>query len=131
MAERPSAWGLWRSLPRALPYVRPYRKLGALSLSMTVLGAVLSLAQPWPLAVMLDTVSGNRLPPLGIDNRYTLLGLAVAGGLLLTVVVHAMNVGTSFVDSRLEQNMILDLRSDLFEHCQRLSLSFHDARRTG
>jgi ABC-type multidrug transport system fused ATPase/permease subunit len=42
-----------------------------------------------------------------------------------------MNVGNSFVDSKLEQNMILDLRSDLFAHCERLSLPFHDARRTG
>ncbi|MEP6893847.1 MAG: ABC transporter ATP-binding protein, partial [Gaiellaceae bacterium] len=131
MAEQPSAWGLWRTLPRAFPYVRPYWRLGSFSLGMTILGAVLSLAQPWPLAVMLDTVSGNRLPPLGIHDRYTLLALAVAGGLLITVLVHAMNVGTSFVDSKLEQNMILDLRSDLFAHCQRLSLSFHDARRTG
>ena len=131
MAEQPSAWGLWRTLPRALPYVRPYRRLGAASLSLTVLGAVISLAQPWPLAVMLDTVSGNRLPPLGIHGRYTLLAVAVAGGFVLTVLIHAMNVGTSYVDSRLEQNMILDLRGDLFEHCQRLSLSFHDATRAG
>ncbi len=27
--------------------------------------------------------------------------------------------------------MVLDFRSDLFEHCQKLSLTFHDARRTG
>ncbi len=98
---------------------------------MTVLSAVLSLAQPWPLAIMLDVVAGNKTAPFGITDRYTVLLLAVIGGLLLTVVIHGMNVGNSFVDSKLEQNMILDLRGDLFAHCERLSLPFHDARRTG
>ena len=98
---------------------------------MTVFTALVSLAQPWPLALMLDTVAGDRTAPFGIDNPYTLLFLAVLAGFLITVVVHSLNVGNSFVDSKLEQNMILDLRSDLFAHCQRLSLTFHDARRTG
>ena len=124
-------WGLWRVLPRALPYLRPYRKLGAVSLTMTILTAVLSLAMPWPLAIMLDIVAGSGSAPFGITDRYTVLLLAVAAGLLLTVLVHGMNVGNSFVDAKLEQNVILDLRSDLFAHAQRLSLPFHDARRTG
>jgi ATP-binding cassette subfamily B protein len=98
---------------------------------MTVLTAVLSLAQPWPLAVMLDIVAGNRTAPFGITDRYTVLLLAVVGGLLLTVVIHGVNVGNSFVDAKLEQNVILDLRGDLFAHAQRLSLPFHDARQTG
>jgi ABC-type multidrug transport system fused ATPase/permease subunit len=129
--SRPSAWELWRVLPSAIPYVKPYRRLGGLSIGMTVFTALVSLAQPWPLALMIDTVAGHRTAPFGIDNRYTLLLLAVLAGFLITVVIHSLNVGNSFVDSKLEQNMILDLRSDLFAHCQRLSLTFHDARRTG
>jgi len=50
-------------------------------------------------------------------------------GFFITVFAHGLTVINSFVDMRLEQGMILDLRSDLFEHCQRLSLTFHDARR--
>ncbi len=128
---RQSAWELWRVLPSALPYLKPYRRLGGLSIGMTVFTALVSLAQPWPLALMLDTVAGERTARFGIDNPYTLLFLAVVAGFLITVVVHSLNVGNSFVDSKLEQNMILDLRSDLFAHCQRLSLTFHDGRRTG
>jgi ATP-binding cassette, subfamily B, bacterial len=131
MAERQSAWALWRSLPRAFPYVRPYRRLGAASVSLTVLGAMVALAQPWPFALMLNSVSGRWHPIFGIENRHTLLVLAVIGGFALTVLTHALNVTSSYVDSKLEQNMILDLRSDLFAHAQRLSLTFHDARRTG
>jgi len=129
--SRRPAWELWRVLPSAIPYVKPYRRLGGLSIGMTVFTALVSLAQPWPLALMIDTVAGDRSAPFGIDNHYTLLFLAVLAGFLITVVIHSLNVGNSFVDSKLEQNMILDLRSDLFAHCQRLSLTFHDARRTG
>jgi ATP-binding cassette, subfamily B, bacterial len=132
MPERTAtAWELWRTLPRVRPYVRPYRSRVGFSAGMTLLGAVLSLAQPWPLAVMLDTVSGAREPALGIDDRTLLLFVAVLAGFLLTLAIHALNVAQSYVDSTLEQNMILDLRSDLFAHCQRLSLTFHDQRRTG
>ena len=128
---RTSAWALWRVFPSAFPYVKPYRRLGVLSMTMTVLTALLSLAQPWPLAIMIDSVAGDRTAPFGIDEPDRLLLVAVLTGFLLTVLIHGLNVGNSFVDSKLEQNMILDLRSDLFAHCQRLSLAFHDARRTG
>jgi len=126
----PSGWALFRVLPRAFPYTKPYWKLGSASILMTVLAAALSLLQPWPLALMVDTVSGQRESAFGID-RMTLLVIVVLASFLLTVVVHGLNVGNSFVDSTLDQNMVLDLRSDLFAHCERLSLAFHDARRTG
>ena len=36
-----------------------------------------------------------------------------------------------YLGAKIEQNMVLDLRSDLFAHVQRLSLTFHDERQTG
>ena len=39
--------------------------------------------------------------------------------------------GRSSIDARIEQKMILDFRSDLFQHAQRLSLAFHDATQDG
>src|SRR5262249_10881937 len=43
---------------------------------------------------------------------------------------NGVTVLNSYVDSKIEQFMVLDLRSDLFRHCQRLSWTFHDERRT-
>jgi ABC-type multidrug transport system fused ATPase/permease subunit len=101
-----------------------------------VLASVTALALPWPLATMLDSVSHHqaRLSFLTFglsEHRYALLVAMVALGFLITVTTHGLTVFNSYVDTRLEQSMILDFRSDLFEHCQRLSLTFHDARRTG
>ena len=54
-------WTLWQVLPRALPYLKPYWKMGAVSLMVMMVASLATLAQPWPLAVMLDVVEGKGL----------------------------------------------------------------------
>jgi ABC-type multidrug transport system fused ATPase/permease subunit len=130
-----SGWALWSVLPRALPYLRPYWKLGSFSLLLMFIAAAATLAQPWPLAVMLDVVSGKRSGAdfflFGMSDTYTVLLIATIVGFGVVVVAHGLTVINSYLDSKLEQNVILDLRSELFDHAQRLSLAFHDERRTG
>ena len=133
--EEASGWDLWRVLPRALPYLKPYWKLGAFSFLLLFVASAAALAQPWPLATMLDVVSGNDTPAgllfFGEEDKLTILLITAIAGFLVVVVSHGLTVINSYLDSKLEQSMILDLRSDLFEHAQRLSLAFHDERRTG
>ena len=50
---------------------------------------------------------------------------------LIIVVGNAFTVLNHYLGAKIEQNMVLDLRSDLFAHVQRLSLTFHDQRQTG
>ena len=130
-----SGLSFWGALPQALPYLKPYWKLGTTSGVLLVFGSVAALASPWPLALMLDTISGDPSKAsalfFGVTDKYTLLAITAVAGFLVTVVSHGLTVINSYVDTRLEQNMILDLRSDLFAHCQGLSLTFHDARQTG
>ena len=131
------AYSLWTYVPRAFPYLRPYRRSLTGSVVISVANAAVHILQPWPLAIMIDSVAGSKpLPPvaaeiLPADNRYVMLGILVAAGFLLTVLGNALTVWQTYLDAKIEQNMILDLRSDLFAHCQRLSLTFHDARKTG
>jgi ABC-type multidrug transport system fused ATPase/permease subunit len=126
---------LWRVLPRTLPYLRPYWKLLALSFTLMIVASIATMAQPWPLAVMLDTVSGHHSVAgfflFGAKNKFTVLAIATSAGFLVVVVAHGLTVINSYFDSKLEQHIVLDLRSDLFEHAQRLSLSFHDDRHSG
>lgn len=131
-------FGLWTTLPRAFPYLRPYRKYAFLSILSTFAAAALALAEPWPLAIMVDSVLGDRKPPgllrgiLGEDpGTYKLLVIAVLAGFSLTLFTHGIGVLTDWVNARTEQGMALDLRSDLFDHSQGLSLTFHDSRMTG
>ena len=42
-----------------------------------------------------------------------------------------MRVIGDYVNAKIEQNIVLDLRSDLFNHVTQLSLTYHDERHTG
>ena len=131
--------GIAAYLPRVLRYLRPYWRLAAISGVVTILLALVSLAAPWPLKILIDHVLephplppalARALGPLGA-NLTTLMLLSVCAGLGITLIDNACNVLNNYLQTRLEQRMVLDFRSDLFQHVQRLSLTFHDSRRTG
>lgn len=133
-----SAWGLWKALPRAKPYLRPYRRMLWGVIALTVLTAILGLAEPWPLAIILNEVlseqetSGWVAAIFGEDPTvWVVLVSMVTLRFLIIAVGNGFTVLSNYQGSKMEQNMVLDLRSDLFEHVQRLSLTFHDQRATG
>ena len=131
-----SGFAFLKDLPRIFPYLRPYKKLAGGSIGLMVVGILASLAAPWPLAIVIDTILGDKpLPSIlgGLDGVSTtgILIIAVVGGLLLTGVEHGTAIVDDYVNTKLDQSMVLDLRSDLFRHAQRLSLAFHDRRKTG
>jgi len=137
-AEKASAWALWRALPRTKPYLRPYRRTLVAVLALTILAAVFGLAEPWPLAVILNTVLQDQKTSGVIEfvfgsepTVWVILVTMVLARFLLTAVGNGFTVLNHYLGSKMEQNMVLDLRSDLFAHAQRLSLTFHDERQTG
>jgi ATP-binding cassette, subfamily B, bacterial len=136
--EKPGAWTLWRALPRTKPYLRPYRKTLIAVVALTILTALFGLAEPWPLAIILNNVledqhtSGFVQAVFGNEPTvWVILVTMVVARFLITAVGNAFTVANHYLGSTMEQNMVLDLRSDLFRHVQRLSLTFHDERKTG
>jgi ATP-binding cassette subfamily B protein/subfamily B ATP-binding cassette protein MsbA len=136
--KRQGAWDLWKALPRAKPYLRPYRRTLIFLTAATAFAALFGLAEPWPLAVILNQVLNEENPGgfiakvFGENPEAIVLLLSML--LLRFVIVVAGNgftVLNHYLGSKTEQNMVLDLRSDLFDHVQRLSLTFHDQRQTG
>ncbi|MGH7457338.1 MAG: ABC transporter transmembrane domain-containing protein, partial [bacterium] len=124
---------------RVLPYLRPYWPLAIISIATTILMVLAGLLEPWALKILIDNVLGDAPLPallvtsLGVlaDDRFSLMLFVVLFGFGVRLLQNALTVAAKYVDTRLEQSMILDFRSDLFEHTQRLSFSFHDRRRTG
>jgi ATP-binding cassette subfamily B protein len=134
--ESHGPWHFLRDFPHILPYVRRYWPLAIVSLAMVGTGAVTGLISPWPLAILLDTVLGNKPVPsllgfLGGMGRYQLLILAVVAGLVVTIVEQGLTIVDEYVNTKLHQRLVLDFRSDLFRHAQKLSLAFHDQTATG
>ncbi len=127
---------LGQSLKRTMPYLRPYRGLMAAALFLILLGTIAALAVPWPMALLVDSVLTDQPLPDYVDrflpdDRTTLIYVAVIGGLVVTLLTGVLTVLSNYVLTKLDQRMVLDFRSDLFGHVQRLSMDFHDNRRTG
>ena len=125
--------------PKVLHYLRPYWKLAIVSVALIVLGTLAGLLAPWPLQVLFDNVLADKplapllatfLGPLG-QSRIGLMLLVVVGGVVIALMQHGLTVLDNYVNTKIDQSMILDFRSDLFRHAQRLSLAFHDQRRSG
>ena len=137
-AEKAGAWELWKALPRVKPYLRPYRRLLIGVMSLTLLTAVFGLAEPWPLAIILNQVLHEQHPTgiveflFGSDPTiWVVLVAMVTARFLIIVLGNAFTVLSHYLGAKAEQNMVMDLRSDLFAHAQRLSFTFHDQRQTG
>ena len=133
---RESPWEFFKDSPRVVHYVKPHKKLAAASLSLVAAGSAMALLAPWPLAILIDTVLGNKPLPsligwLGGLGRYELLGVAVGTGLVFTALEHGLAVIDNYVNTKLDLKMVLTLRSDMFRHAHRLSLAWHDKTRTG
>jgi ABC-type multidrug transport system fused ATPase/permease subunit len=128
-----------RYLPRVLRYLRPHWRAALVSLAATVVVSLLALLEPWPLKVLFDSVLGSHplpgplapfLAPL-VDDKIGLLLVMVGTGFGLTLVGNALKVLNSYFETSVSQGMVLDFRSDLFRHAERLSLDYHDRTRGG
>lgn len=127
---------------RAIPYFRPYWPLGAGSVVVTLTSVGVALLAPWPLAFLIDGVLGgqnggkHKTLPSFVTNLFghdphRLILFAVLFGLVLALASSAIGVLDEYVHTRLDQSMVRDFRSDLFENAQRQSLAYHDQRRVG
>jgi ABC-type multidrug transport system fused ATPase/permease subunit len=134
--KKPSPFAFLKDYRRVVPYLRPHRRLAATSMTMVGLGSVMALLAPWPLAILVDAVLGDKpLPSLlgsleGV-SRYELLVFAVIAGLVVTALIHGLAVIDEYVNTKLDQSIVLDLRSQMMVHAQRLSLAYHDTKKTG
>ncbi len=117
-------------LARLLRYVRRHRRYAALTLFFGVLGFGLSFAYPWIIGSVIDRVVAPVSPASFADRRAYLVELTELAA--LTAVLHAVVVyGRGHFNVRLGDGIVMDLRCDLFEHLQRLSLRFFTKERTG
>jgi ATP-binding cassette subfamily B protein len=125
-----------RAWPRSIPYLKPHKGKVALSLLLMLLGAGVALLEPWPLALLVDSVLGDEpmpgpmenIIPEGVAPRVAAVMVLM---LLVTLAMSSLGVLNDYVTTKIDMKMVLDFRSDLFQHVQRLSFDYHDERRTG
>lgn len=124
-----------RAWPRTLPYLKPHKAMVAVSMLLMVVAAGVALLEPWPLAVLVDSVLGDQPLPGPFetipDNVAVRVGFVMALMLGVTLATGAVGALGDYVNTKIDMRMVLDFRSQLFQHVQRLSFDFHDERRTG
>lgn len=122
-----------------LRLARPYWPHLSVIFVLNLIAAPIALLLAFPLKIAVDNVIGNRpLPPVlqmfvpGWLHSSRTGSLAVAVGLLLVLSI-AMNL-QSFAAWLLQtytgEKLVLDFRTQLFWHVQRMCLMFHDSRGT-
>jgi len=113
-----------------VPFLKPRRKGLFLALVLLLLETGASLAQPWPLALILDYVLGQQTLPVAVNEQVFLVGIAV-----LLVVVSTASRGVAAVRryllQKLGQETVFDMRDALYRKVHDLGLDYHGSRRTG
>jgi subfamily B ATP-binding cassette protein MsbA len=126
--------------PLLVQLLRPRRRALAVILAGMLVQTAMSLAVPWPLKIVIDTVVGSHRQPQWINWLLTTVGadskphIAEAAGIATVVIAvvtgAAMYVVSCFTES-LSQSIGNDLRVRLYNQLQKLSLAYYDTARVG
>ena len=121
-----------------LPYLKAHRCQVAWALAQVFLITGFELLKPWPLQIVIDYVLGGKAASFGgpIGSLLSLpapvlLMVACAGIVVVHLGAGALTLLHNYTTIRVGQNMVNDLRSDLYAHLQRLSLAYHSRQRVG
>jgi ABC-type multidrug transport system fused ATPase/permease subunit len=110
-----------------LAYVRNHRTFAAITVFFGVVGFLLSFAYPWIIGSVVDLVLGAGPVDVRRVELMRLTGLAAAVAVMHAVVVY----GRGHFNVRLGDAIVTDLRKQLFEHLQKLSMRFYARERAG
>jgi ATP-binding cassette, subfamily B, bacterial len=116
---------------RVLRYYRPFWAETIFGLLLSLAGIGLNLLKPWPFKIIVDRI----LPHPGdaywalrpASSVILILCLALV---LLQFLWGIVNWGTNYLFVKIGLQALLKLRTDIYAHLQRLSLKFHDTRRS-
>ncbi|CAM3541655.1 ABC transporter ATP-binding protein [Isoptericola cucumis] len=112
-----------RTLRRILGFARPYTRLLVAFVALLVLSAAAGAVTPLLFRRLIDD---------GIATGDGPLVLALAGAAAgIALVTAALSVGERWLSARVGEGLILDLRTAVFDHVQRMPLAFFARARTG
>jgi ABC-type multidrug transport system fused ATPase/permease subunit len=139
--------GTFRVTTRLLRRFMP-GEIRGLSLGLIfLLGAsAMTLLQPWPIKIVLDSVVAKIAPPAIVQSvtapfagaglfaghpGLLLLTFLCVAILLIELFLGVCHVVSTYVLNSVALRMVFRLRCALFDHVQRQSLSFHDSKAVG
>lgn len=122
-----------------LNHLRAEKSNFAIAVCCTFAVALMDLLRPWTLKIIIDNILLGKELPRFLDDLKSFFDeqkIAAILAVASTVVIFSAVKGLStyaqvFLSSRIGFRLAHRLRSELFAHLQRLSLSFHKRAETG
>jgi ATP-binding cassette subfamily B protein len=125
-AEQVSKHRLTRGTTRRIVrFARPYRRDIAVFLVTVVLAAVIGVATPVLAGHVVNAITGGGADAASLVVR---LALLIAG---LAVVDAFLSLAQRWYSARIGEGIILDLRTRVYDHVQRMPLQFFTRTQTG
>ncbi|REE80105.1 ATP-binding cassette subfamily B protein [Paenibacillus taihuensis] len=110
-------------LIRLMKYMRPSTRWVVLSTALMLLGTLLDLIAPWMLKQVFDKGIG--------DSNMKIVLVFVLGLIVLQIVKSLGMFWQGWAQELVGQNVVYSLRSQLYNHLQRLSFTYYDKAQTG
>ena len=109
-----------------LSYYRPYLRLFFADMACALVVSATALALPLCASYITKSLLGSNMPDV-LSHIYRMGGL-----MLLLLLVHTLcNMFVDYQGHMMGALMERDMRSELFEHLQKLSFGFYDEQKTG
>lgn len=111
------------TLRRIAAFARPHRRQLVLFLALSVVLAILAVATPILAGRVVDAIIAGASP-----RRVVLLASLIAA---IAVAEAGIGILNRWLSARIGEGLILDLRTAVFDHVQRMPIAFFTRTRTG
>jgi ABC-type multidrug transport system fused ATPase/permease subunit len=118
--RRPFSWATVRRIGR---FAQPHRAKLVRFLLLSVVTAVLAVATPVLAGRVVDAIVRGAQPGVVVGLAALIAGIAVAEA--------GLGLVTRWLSARIGEGLILDLRTAVFDHVQRMPIAFFTRTRTG
>jgi ABC-type multidrug transport system fused ATPase/permease subunit len=112
----------WEVVRRVATYLRPYKHMAAANILCALVSLGFSLAYPRLVQTIIDDIVR------GAHANFFWLAAGLAGTFLFRDLFNSVRI---IVNNVFEQNVIYDIRRDVFAHLQRLPIGYFDQRSSG
>ncbi len=108
---------------RLMAYIRPYARHLGLATALVLTASAMSLAGPYVVRLAIDE---------GIQKRdVRALTISVAVYVILYLIIWRVRIYQTDIMVRTGQSIMYDIRTQMYAHLQRLSMSFYDTHEVG
>lgn len=118
----------------------PYRWLLLIFLAEILVQVGMTLLNPWPIKIIIDSVASNHpvpqwaawfLPMLGGNDKMHIATLAAAIVVIIAVISAIVSYFINYLTGSIAEWIANDLRIRIYHHLQRLSLSYYHSHEVG